>query len=170
LSATVIVLGGVLAVAATWSWPHQHVRWLSLLVILPAAVLGGRIWRWRSHRIVVTSQRIIEQSGVLRHHRGSFELIDVHTTHFEQRLTDRLSRRGFVILETDASVVVLERVRRPDALLRVIDHQRQLLDRRSEGQLERADELSAALEAGLLTNDEYDERWRHLFGRDSPRR
>jgi hypothetical protein len=166
---TAVVIGAVVAAAALWTWPHEHVRWLSLLVIPPAVVLGGRLARWRSHKIVVTNQRIIEVGGVLTRHRGSFELHNVHTTHFEQRLTDRFARRGIVVLQTETTTVVLERVRHPDALVRVIDHQRHLLDRTSATQLDRADELSDALDAGLLSDDDYDERWWHLFGRGHPR-
>ncbi len=169
LIVTAAALTGLVLIANTWSWPRHHAVLLSLVVIIPAAVLGGRLLRWQSHKIVVTSQRIIERGGVLRRRLVSFELIDIHATHLDQRLLERMARRGFVVLEMGGGTVVLERVRRPDALLRVIDHQRQQLDRRSEVQLARADELSEALEAGLLTNEEYDQRWRHLFGPGDPR-
>ena len=100
---------------------------------------------------------------------SSVELIDVDVSHTNQRWFERLTRRGYVVVETPSGAFVLERVRRPDALARVIDHQRQQVDRYAELRLDRADELSAALEAGLLTNEEYDQRWRRLFGPSGPR-
>ena len=170
LVGTLLAVATLWATAATWSWPQQHAALLAVLFVAPcAAVLSGRLWRWRSHKIVVTSQRIIQFGGVARRRMSSVELIDVDVSHTDQRWFERLSRRGVVVVDTPAGAFVLERVRRPDALARVIDHQRQQLNRYAEAHLERAAELSDALEKGLLTNDEYDQRWRHLFGPDSPR-
>jgi uncharacterized membrane protein YdbT with pleckstrin-like domain len=165
----VLIGGSLVAVANTWSWPRQHWVDLSAILIIPLIVLAGRVAKWRSRRITVTSQRILEVGGVLQKHRGSLELVDIVATRVEQRLVERLSRRGHVVVELSAGAFVLERVRRPDALARVIDHQRSQLNRRASDQLDRADELSEALEAGLLTNEEYDQRWRHLFGPEGPR-
>ena len=113
---------------------------------------------------MVTNQRIIQMGGVARRRLSAIELIDVDVTHTDQRWFERLSRRGFVVVQTMGGAYVLERVRRPDSLARVIDHQRQQLNRVDEVRLDRAEELSNALAAGLLTTDEYDQRWRHLFG------
>ena len=170
LATTLTAFALVWATASTWSWPKNHAALLSVLVVAPCAVvLGGRLWRWRSHKIVVTSQRIIQFGGVARRRMSSVELIDVDVSHTNQRWFERLTRRGYVVVETPSGAFVLERVRRPDALARVIDHQRQQVDRYAELRLDRADELSAALEAGLLTNEEYDQRWRRLFGPSGPR-
>ena len=167
---SVLVAAAVTVSAYTWSWAYRYAALLSALLVGPCAiVLGGRIWRWRSQKVVVTSQHIIQHAGVALRHRSSVELVDVSATHIEQRWFERLARRGHVTLETGAGSIVLDRVRRPDALWRVIDRQRQLLERRHE-QSDRADELTRALEDGLLTNEEYDRRWRHLFGPDGPRR
>lgn len=170
LAATVVTVGALWAAAATWQWAHHNVAWLSVVLVFPlATVLGGRLWRWRSRKILVTSQRIAFSSGVTRRHTSSLELIDVVATHVDQRWYERVARRGVVLVETPAGTFVTERVRRPDALCRIVDHQRQQLNRYAEVHLDRASELSDALEAGLLSNEEYDVRWRHLFGPDSPR-
>jgi uncharacterized membrane protein YdbT with pleckstrin-like domain len=163
--ATLVAIAAVLAAASVWTWARDQAVWLSLVFIAPcAAVLGGRIWRWRSHKIVVTNQRVIVTSGVAHRHARSVDLIDVVSSSVDQRWHERLTRRGYVILDTPSGPFALERVRRPDALWRIIDHQRHQLDRRDQNRLERADELSQARDSGLLSDDEYDERWRHLFG------
>jgi len=59
-----------------------------------------RLWRWRSHKIRVTSERVIVEGGVLRHYRSLVELRDVIAIRVEQRFVERVARRGSVILET----------------------------------------------------------------------
>ena len=170
LVATLLAVASLWASAATWSWAQQHSALLAVLFVAPcAAVLSGRLWRWRSHKILVTSQRIVQFGGVARRRLSSVELIDVRASHTDQRWFERLLHRGVVMVDTAAGAFVRERIRRPDALARVIDHQRQQLNRYAEVQLDRAAELSMALENGLLTSDEYDRQWRHLFGPQNPR-
>ena len=165
VAATLIAVAALWATTSTWAWPRAHAAIIAVIVVGPCAVvLGGRLWRWRSHKIMVTNQRIIQMGGVARRRLSAIELIDVDVTHTDQRWFERLSRRGFVVVQTMGGAYVLERVRRPDSLARVIDHQRQQLNRVDEVRLDRAEELSNALAAGLLTTDEYDQRWRHLFG------
>jgi hypothetical protein len=170
LLAVVLSIGALWAAAATWQWVDRNVAWISALVVFPpAVVLGGRVWRWRSRKIVVTSQRVIHLSGIARRRWTSIELIDIVTSQIDQRWHERLSRRGVIHIETPVGTFVTDRIRRPDAFSRIIDHQRQQLNRYAEAHLDHAGELSAALEAGLLSSEEYDERWRHLFGPDTPR-
>lgn len=170
LIAVLVTIGALWAAAATWHWVNHNSSWLSAILVFPLAVLlAGRTWRWRSRKILVTSQRVLHESGVLRRHTSSVELIDIVATQVDQRWHERVSRRGVIQLETAAGTFVTDRLRRPDALCRVIEHQRQQLNRYAEAHLDRAGELSDALEAGLLSNEEYDERWRHLFGPDAPR-
>jgi hypothetical protein len=93
----------------------------------------------------------------------------VYSTTIEQRWWERVLRRGVVFVETQQGAVFLGRVRHPEALARVIDRQRTRRDDVAQQQLNEGDRLSEALSQGLLTDDEYDERWRHLFGPDGPR-
>jgi hypothetical protein len=169
LIVTTLLVVGLVAVSETWTWPAHHDGALSIIVVLPAIVLGARLWRWRSQRLVVTTERVLESSGIVNHHVVAVELREVTASWVQQRFVDRVTRRGSVILESPHSAIVLGRLRHPDALQRVIDYQRTQLDHRDRGELERADELSVALDEGLLTNDEYDRRWRRLFGPDGPR-
>jgi hypothetical protein len=72
----------------------------------------------------VTSQRIIAEGGVLRHQRSEVDLRDVFATHLDQRVSERLTRRGVVSLDTRAGNMSLGVVHHPKALLRIIDLER----------------------------------------------
>jgi len=104
---------------------HHHEATMLLVLVGPALLLvATRTWRWRSHKIQVTTQRIIVEGGVAHHFRTSVELPDVVATHVEQRVRERLTKRGTVLLETAAGTFLVGRVRHPDALCRLIDRER----------------------------------------------
>jgi len=167
---TLVAIAIVVVASNTWHWVGVHSTIIAAVLVGPCAlILGGRLWRWRSHKIIVTNQRVLVVGGVANRRQRAIELIDVVSVGVDQRWHERIARRGHVIVETTTGVVVLERVRRPDALWRVIDHQRQQIDRRDRARLDHADELSRALDAGDISGEEYEERWRHLFGPDSAR-
>jgi membrane protein YdbS with pleckstrin-like domain len=99
------------------SFLHRHELLVGLIVIGPfVLVLLTRVWRWRSHKVHVTNQRIVLEGGVLGHHQSAIELRDVIATRVDQRVTERLTRRGSLLLETAAGPVALDQVRHPSAL------------------------------------------------------
>lgn len=104
---------------------HQH-EWVAYLIFAgPCALLFlTRTWRWRSHKVRVTSERIIVEGGVTRHFRSSVELRDVAASRVEQGVTERIMQRGSVLLETAFGTMDVGQVRHPAALCRVIDLQR----------------------------------------------
>jgi membrane protein YdbS with pleckstrin-like domain len=107
------------------SFLHRHELLVGLIVIGPfVLVLLTRVWRWRSHKVHVTNQRIVLEGGVLGHHQSAIELRDVIATRVDQRVTERLTRRGSLLLETAAGPVALDQVRHPSALCRLIDLER----------------------------------------------
>ncbi len=104
---------------------HRHETVLVVVVVGPFAMVAlTRAWRWRSHKVRVTNERIVLEGGVLHHHRSSIELRDVIATRVDQRVVERLTRKGIVLLETVAGSVVVGPVRHPSALCRLIDAQR----------------------------------------------
>jgi hypothetical protein len=72
----------------------------------------------------VTNDRVIIEGGVLRHQRTSIEMRDVLATRVDQRVSERLTRRGYVYLETSAGPIAVGFVRHPGALCRLIDAER----------------------------------------------
>ena len=104
---------------------HSIRPWLFLLITGPAVlVVATRIWRWRSHKVRVTNQRIIIEGGVMHHYRSEVDLRDVLAIRVDQRLHERLTRRGVVWLETRMGTVGLGFLHHPSALCRIIDQER----------------------------------------------
>lgn len=111
--------------ATKWSGLH-HDEPVALLIVgvLPVLVLLTRTWRWRSHKIIVTTQRMVLEGGVLGRHSTEVNLIDVIATHADQSFAERLRRRGTVELETPLGTVMVGPVRHPAALRRLVDRSR----------------------------------------------
>ena len=97
---------------------------LAILVGPPLLVLATRLWRWRSHKIHVTSEQLITEAGALRHVVSSISLDDVVSLEVEQRFNERLRRRGVVRVVTQQGVALLGPVRHPDALARIVEQAR----------------------------------------------
>jgi uncharacterized membrane protein YdbT with pleckstrin-like domain len=83
-----------------------------------------RTWRWRSHKVHVTNERIVLEGGVLHHQRSTVDLRDVVALRVDQRVSERLTRRGVVVLETNGGSIMIGKLRHPGALVRLIDAER----------------------------------------------
>lgn len=121
----VVVLALVIYVAQHVHFIHDHEMWFALVLAGPFAVIAlTRTWRWRSHKVHVTNERIVIEGGVLRHHRSTVDLRDVVALRVDQRLSERLTRRGVVVLETNGGSILIGKLRHPGALVRLIDAER----------------------------------------------
>jgi membrane protein YdbS with pleckstrin-like domain len=124
-AAAVVLAATVVVGARYWSWLHRESGWAALVLVGPALILvATRTWRWRSHKVHVTSARVVTEGGVARRYRQSVELGDVHAVRVEQGVRDRMIRRGTIHLETAAGTVDLGRLRHPAALVRLIERER----------------------------------------------
>lgn len=122
---TVVTIALIVDGSSRFSDVHRYEDWLALIFVVPVALVTlTRTWRWRSHKVHVTNERVIVEGGVLRHQRTMVQMVDVLATRVDQRVTERLTRRGFVYLETDAGAIPLGLVRHPGALCRIIDAER----------------------------------------------
>jgi membrane protein YdbS with pleckstrin-like domain len=107
------------------SFVHQHEMVFGLILAGPFALVAlTRTWRWRSHKVHVTNERIVVEGGVLHHQRATVDLRDVIALRVDQRVSERLTRRGVVVLETNAGSVMIGKLRHPGALVRLIDAER----------------------------------------------
>lgn len=107
---------------------HNYAGWLGIIFVAPSVLLIlARVWRWRSHKIHVTSHRVVVEGGVLSRSQFSIELKDVIVTRVERRFSEQVTRRGVVVLETVAGPVEVGRVHHPAALGRIIDNERHKL-------------------------------------------
>lgn len=127
----VVPLLGVIAAGAIVEIASMHVHllhtyraWLLLVLAGPCAVvLVTRTWRWRSRKVHLSTQRVIVEGGVLHHQRSAVELRDVTSIRIDQRVRERILKKGVVVLETRSGALRLGPVRHPDALARLIDHE-----------------------------------------------
>lgn len=119
---TATTLALIIEAAHRYSLVHRFEDPLAVVLVVPLGLVTlTRTWRWRSHKIHVTSERVIVEGGVLRHQRTAIELRDVMASRVDQRVSERLRRRGFVYLETKGATVPVGLVRHPSALCRLID-------------------------------------------------
>lgn len=130
-AALLVVLEGVVVwLGMHWRLLHRYEPIALLGVgLFPALVVATRSWRWRSHKIILTTQRIVTEGGVLSRYSTQINLGDVITTRAEQTFVERLRRRGVVMLETSSGATPLGPVRQPMALRRLVDRSRRDLVR-----------------------------------------
>lgn len=101
-----IVTGGVLLVVFVltfgWSGTLGDVsKWLLAVLLLAWAVwLGIQYLQWRLTNFVVTTQRVIYRTGVLRRHGVEIPLTRINNIVFEQRWFERLIGAGDLIIES----------------------------------------------------------------------
>jgi len=125
LLSAILVLALVIEGSAHVHILHLAFWWLLVVLVAPFAVVTlTRIWRWRSHKIHVTNQRVLTEAGVLSRQKSMIELRDVTATRVDQSFFERIIRRGHVTLETSGGPIPLGRVRHPGALCRIIDTER----------------------------------------------
>jgi membrane protein YdbS with pleckstrin-like domain len=123
--AGIIMLGLVIFGAKHVHLIHEHEMLLALILAGPFAVVAlTRTWRWRSHKVHVTNERVVVEGGVLRHQRSTVDLRDVVALRVDQRVSERLTRRGVVVLETNGGAIMIGKLRHPGALVRLIDAER----------------------------------------------
>jgi uncharacterized membrane protein YdbT with pleckstrin-like domain len=121
----VVMIAAVIFGAQHVHFIHQHEMLFGLILAGPFLLVTlTRVWRWRSHKIHITNDRIILEGGVLGHQRSTVELNDIAAVRVDQRVSERLTRRGVIFLETVAGTVFVGKVRHPGALCRLIDAQR----------------------------------------------
>jgi len=96
----------------------------AVLVGPPLFVALTRTVRWRSHKIHVTSERIVDEAGVLRVRSRELRHDEVLSVEVEQRLKDKVRRRGTVWVRSRNVDLPLGPLRHPESLVRLVDQAR----------------------------------------------
>lgn len=163
----IFILTAVAVSAHLWVWPRAHDKELALIALPALVVLAGRTFRWWRHRVVITSERIVETAGVLRRHTTTVNIASIEAIQVHQERRDRLMRRGSVVIDVVDDSIELHRVRRPDVFVRVVEYVR------FPPEIEPIEESSHDIvtqESPPIDVPEWDDtddaplRWRHLFG------
>ena len=114
--------GAIWLVAYATSWPKLGREIAAGVVIgLPLWWLIARWARWRSRSVSLTNERIVVSNGSFRKKSEQVRLMRIIEVHLLQGVTDRLLRRGDVILEVDdGPPLAVEHLRHPEAFQRVV--------------------------------------------------
>ena len=114
--------GAIWLVAYATSWPKLGREIAAGVVIgLPLWWLIARWVRWRSRSVSLTNERIVVSNGSFRKKSEQVRLMRIIEVHILQGVTDRLLRRGDVILEVDdGPPLAVEHLRHPEAFQRVV--------------------------------------------------
>jgi Bacterial PH domain len=124
LAVSLVVIG--IGVALDVGVPHTSValHWVEgLIVAVPCLWLAGRVVRWWTTSLVLTSFRIIEQWGVLSRQQSETRLSEIESVSAVQSLWRRIIGTGQLELEIRGldQLRVIDDVRKPVILRRVIN-------------------------------------------------
>lgn len=127
----VLAIAAAIAIAVHYPGAPVSAAWaLAAMVALPALWTAARVARWRSVRFSVTSHRLLYRRGVLGRDVVQLRLQRVAEVHCSQTLFERAVGSGRLVFEVAGAEapLVIDDVRRPRRLQRVITTQLDLLD------------------------------------------
>ena len=111
-----LALGGILVALVLWTTVLYHVHGAILVLLIACAILllnlAYKTWEWSEDYFVVTSQRMIQASGVFTRKIAMMPLTKVTDMSFQRSTAGRLLGFGSFILESAGQ----------DQALRTIDH------------------------------------------------
>ena len=98
---TALVLAGCAAVVVVWKSRPDVVRWIALGAGVAAVVyLGARYLAWGTTTFVVTSQRIVYRTGVVRRTGREIPIGRVQDVTYHQTVVERIVRAGSLTVES----------------------------------------------------------------------
>jgi len=103
----VIIITTLAALANTHRIPNDFLKDLALIIAQVLAVLAVlnlalQLLKWYRTHFVLTSQRVIFQSGVIARKRVEISLHKINVVNFLQSVFERLINAGDIVIETGA--------------------------------------------------------------------
>jgi membrane protein YdbS with pleckstrin-like domain len=126
LFTAVVVVAGIIAILVAFpSIPNWATDVLLVLAAIPVLWLLGRLLRWRSYTLALTTTRIVVRRGVLGRNTTQIRLQRITEISLAQKLWERVIATGRLIIDVQGEddAVVLEFVRKPAIVQRVINGQ-----------------------------------------------
>jgi membrane protein YdbS with pleckstrin-like domain len=126
LFTAVVVVAGIIAILVAFSSiPNWATDVLLVLAAIPVVWLLGRLLRWRSYTLALTTTRIVVRRGVLGRNTTQIRLQRITEISLAQKLWERMIATGRLIIDVQGEddAVVLEFVRKPAIVQRVINGQ-----------------------------------------------
>ena len=103
----VIIIATLAALANIHRIPNDFLKDLALIIAQVLAVLAVlnlalQLLKWYRTHFVLTSQRVIFQSGVIARKRVEISLHKINVVNFRQSVFERLINAGDIVIETGA--------------------------------------------------------------------
>jgi uncharacterized membrane protein YdbT with pleckstrin-like domain len=103
----VVIIATLAALANTHRIPNDFLKDLALIIAQVLAVLAVlnlalQTLKWYRTHFMLTSQRIIFQSGVIARKRVEISLHKINVVNFHQSVFERLINAGDIVIETGA--------------------------------------------------------------------
>ena len=119
----VVIIATLAALANTHRIPNDFLKDLALIIAQVLAVLAVlnlalQTLKWYRTHFVLTSQRVIFQSGVIARTRIDISLHKINVVNFHQNIFERLINAGDIIIEagTEEGVETIIGVRDPQTV------------------------------------------------------
>lgn len=122
----VVLVGGIIALLVAFSsMPNWLSDALMILAVIPALWFVGRLLRWRSYTLALTTTRIVVRRGVFDRNIVQIRLQRITEISLSQKLWERAIATGRVIIDVQGEddAVVLDYVRKPAVFQRVVNAQ-----------------------------------------------
>lgn len=174
LGVVAFVILGIVARVAFDGAVQTALTWVAIVGIVGfAGFLVDRYARWSTTYFVVTSDRVIYRSGVVRKHGIEIPLERVNNVSSSQSLFERILSTGNLLIESggESGQQRFTDIKNPERVQNLIHAQREANNTRMYGggssetdpasQLEK---LEGMLERGTLTREEFDKEKRRLLG------
>jgi membrane protein YdbS with pleckstrin-like domain len=120
------VWAAIIAIIVAWRNAPGWTNYPELiLALIPGLWLLGRVIRWRSYDIALTSTRILVRQGIFRRDTVQLRLQRITEVNVSQTIIERLLGVGRIVIDVQGEddSMTLEYVRKPAVVQRVINSQ-----------------------------------------------
>jgi membrane protein YdbS with pleckstrin-like domain len=119
------VWAGIIVLLVLWKAPSWTNYPILILALIPGLWLLGRVVRWRSYVVALTSTRILVRQGIIGRDTVQLRLQRITEVNIRQELIERVLGTGSLIIDVQGEddSLTLEYMRKPAVVQRVINSQ-----------------------------------------------
>ncbi len=126
LFTSIAVWAGIIVLLILWHNPPGWTNYPFLIIaLIPGLWLLGRVVRWRSYDVALTSTRILVRQGILGRDTVQLRLQRITEVNIRQELIERILGTGSLVIDVQGEddSMTLEYMRKPAVVQRVINSQ-----------------------------------------------
>ena len=119
------VWAGIVVLLVLWKAPSWTNYPILIIALIPGLWLLGRVVRWRSYVVALTSTRILVRQGIIGRDTVQLRLQRITEVNIRQDLIERVLGTGSLIIDVQGEddSLTLEYMRKPAVVQRVINSQ-----------------------------------------------